>query len=60
MEKTLLPIMYGIPSDPTVSKVTITADCVKNGVAPLIERDESRTETKLTTTQNFAAAKKKK
>ncbi len=60
MEKTLLPIMYGIPSDPTVCKVTVTADCVKNGVAPLVERDESRTETKLTTTQNFSAQKKKK
>ena len=60
MEKTLLPIMYAIPSDPTVSKVTVTADCVRNGIAPLVERDESRTETKLTTTQSFAAKKKKK
>ncbi|MBQ9552734.1 MAG: ATP-dependent Clp protease ATP-binding subunit ClpX [Clostridia bacterium] len=60
MEKTLLPIMYGIPSDPTVSKVTVTADCVKNGTAPLVERDESRDETKLTTNQNFSARKNKK
>ena len=60
MEKTLLPIMYGIPSDPTVSKVTVTAECVKNGVAPLVERDENRTENKLTTTQNFSTQKKKK
>ena len=59
MEKTLLPIMYGIPSDPTVSKVTVTADCVKNGTAPLVERDESRDETKLTTNQNFSARKNK-
>ena len=60
MEKTLLPIMYGIPSDPTVCKVTVTADCVKNGTAPLVERDESRDETKLTTNQNFSARKNKK
>ncbi len=60
MEKTLLPIMYGIPSDPTVSKVTITAECVKNGVAPLVERDENRSETKLTTSQNFSVQSQKK
>ncbi len=55
MEKTLLPIMYGIPSDPTVSKVTVTAECVRNGVKPLVERDESRTEVKLIAANRFSS-----
>lgn len=37
MEKTLLPIMYEIPSDTTVTKVIITKGCVVNGEKPLTE-----------------------
>ena len=37
LEKCMTQIMYEIPSDPTVCKVTITADCVKNGAAPLVD-----------------------
>ncbi len=37
MEKTLLPIMYEIPSDESVSKVVITKGCVTNGEKPLVE-----------------------
>ena len=37
LEKTLLPIMFTIPSDKTISKVIITKDCVLNGEKPLIE-----------------------
>lgn len=37
MEKTLLPIMYEIPSDNHVSKVIITKGCVLNGEKPLTE-----------------------
>ena len=44
LEKCMTQIMYEIPSDPTVCKVTITADCVKNGAAPLVERDPERLE----------------
>ncbi len=55
MEQTLIPIMFKVPSEPTISKVIITADCVKNGMAPLVERDASRTERKLTTTLDFSA-----
>ena len=37
IEKTLLPIMYDIPSDSDVKKVVITKECVLNGDKPLTE-----------------------
>ncbi|MGN0561825.1 MAG: ATP-dependent Clp protease ATP-binding subunit ClpX, partial [Candidatus Fimenecus sp.] len=37
MEKTLLPIMYEIPSNTTVNKVIVTKGCVLNGENPLTE-----------------------
>ena len=41
MEGVLTPIMYDIPSDPSIEKVVITADCVRGeGEAELI-RSES-------------------
>ena len=36
MEGVMTDLMYSVPSDSTVSKVVITADCVKNGTAPEI------------------------
>ena len=36
MEGVMTDVMYTVPSDSTVSKVIITADCVKNGTAPEI------------------------
>lgn len=42
MEKVLQPIMYDIPSDPTVTRVTITGACVKGEGNPAIERDPAR------------------
>ena len=42
MEGVLTKIMYEIPSDPTVTQVTITEDCVKNGAEPVIERDPEK------------------
>jgi len=41
MEKTLMPVMYDIPSDNSVSKVIITKDTVQNGASPIIERVSS-------------------
>ena len=60
MEKTLIPVMYKIPSDSTVSKVIITADCVKNGAQPKLVRDETRQEKVLTTDRSFAVTPSKK
>jgi ATP-dependent Clp protease ATP-binding subunit ClpX len=42
MERLLLPVMFTAPSDPAITKITITADCVKNGALPLIARDPTR------------------
>ena len=37
MESVMTDVMYSVPSDPTVKKVTITADCIRKDVSPLIE-----------------------
>jgi len=42
MEGILTPIMYEIPSDPTIEKVTITADCVNKTAQPLLERNPEK------------------
>ena len=42
MEGILTKIMYEIPSDPTITQVTITKDCVKSGAEPVIERDPEK------------------
>ena len=42
MESLLTKVMYEIPSDPTVVRVTITEDCVLHGAEPTIERDPEK------------------
>ena len=42
MEGILTRVMYDIPSDPTITKVTITADCVKGKAEPVITRDPEK------------------
>ncbi len=42
MEKVLLPVMYTAPSDPSIEKITITAECVTKGEMPVIERNPAR------------------
>ena len=39
MEQTMMKVMYVIPSDLTIKKVTIDADCI-NGGAPKLHRDK--------------------
>ena len=36
MEKIMTDIMYTVPSDPTITKVVVTADCVRNSTKPLV------------------------
>ena len=60
MEKTLIPIMYSIPSDAAVCKVVVTADCVKNGSEPVLVKDSTRQEKVLTTDLNFSVEQSKK
>ena len=43
LENTMTRVMYDVPSDPTIVKVTITAESVKEGKQPEILRDENRT-----------------
>ncbi len=38
LEKVMTGIMYEIPSDPSITKVTVTAESVRNGDAPLVLR----------------------
>ena len=39
LEETMTQLMYDVPSDPTIAKVTITPECVKEHSAPLVEHD---------------------
>lgn len=43
MEGILTQIMYDIPTDPTIVKVTITRECVEGKGQPELERDPNRT-----------------
>ncbi|NCC67217.1 MAG: ATP-dependent Clp protease ATP-binding subunit ClpX, partial [Clostridia bacterium] len=36
MEKVMTDIMYEVPSNPTINKVVVTADCVRNEIPPLV------------------------
>ena len=36
MEKIMTDIMYTVSSDPTITKVVVTADCVRNSTEPLV------------------------
>ncbi len=42
LEEAMTQIMYDVPSDPTIAKVTITEGCVKDHEPPTIERDDAR------------------
>ncbi|MCR4614853.1 MAG: ATP-dependent Clp protease ATP-binding subunit ClpX [Clostridiales bacterium] len=42
METLLLPIMYDTPSDNTIERIMISAACVNDGVAPLVERNPNK------------------
>ena len=43
LEEAMTKVMYDVPSDPTISAVTITPECIVDHAAPLVEHDESRT-----------------
>ena len=45
MENLMTEIMYDVPSDPTISKVVVTADCVKNGLSPMVIRKKASSQT---------------
>ncbi|OUQ80588.1 ATP-dependent Clp protease ATP-binding subunit ClpX [Flavonifractor sp. An100] len=42
LEELMTKIMYDVPSDPTIVKVSITAPCITDGAAPEVTRDPER------------------
>ena len=44
LEEVMTQVMYDVPSDPTITKVTITAESVKDHVPPEVEHDPERTQ----------------
>lgn len=42
LEDTMTQVMYDVPSDPSISKVTITEESVREHAAPAIEHDPER------------------
>ena len=38
LEGILMHTMFNVPSDGTISRVTVTADCVLNGADPLLTK----------------------
>ena len=48
MEAILSEAMFAAPADGTIESLTITADCVNNGAAPLATYDPTRSTTNLT------------
>ncbi len=42
LEEVMNQIMYDVPSDPTIVKVTIGAPCITEGAAPEVVRDPER------------------
>ncbi|MBQ3045417.1 MAG: ATP-dependent Clp protease ATP-binding subunit ClpX [Clostridia bacterium] len=47
IESVLMPVMYDVPSDPTVERVCITAASVNDGAEPMIERNPNSKRAKL-------------
>jgi ATP-dependent Clp protease ATP-binding subunit ClpX len=41
IEETVSDIMFDTPSDKTITKVTVTKECVTDGAAPVVEREEA-------------------
>ncbi|NLW64779.1 MAG: ATP-dependent Clp protease ATP-binding subunit ClpX [Clostridiales bacterium] len=44
MESIMTDIMYKVPSDPTINKVVVTADCVRNDNPPLVFHENRNAE----------------
>jgi ATP-dependent Clp protease ATP-binding subunit ClpX len=42
LEETMTPVMYEVPSDQTISAVTITAEAIRGEGQPVLERQEDR------------------
>lgn len=46
VEEAMLDIMYQVPSDPNIKKITITGEAIKNGAQPIIEKTSEKSQIK--------------
>ena len=58
MEDTLKNLMFEVPSDYTIEKITVTKDSVENGAAPEIVHNPDRVPVKIKMTQSKRRARK--
>ena len=58
MEDTLKNLMFEVPSDYTIEKITVTKDSVENGAAPEIVHNPDRVPVKIKMTQPKRRARK--
>ena len=42
LEEVMTPVMYEVPSDESIAKITVTAEAIRGEEAPILERDENR------------------
>ena len=42
LEEVMTPVMYEVPSDQSIAKVTITAESIRGEADPVVEREENR------------------
>ena len=42
LEEVMTPVMYEVPSDESIAKVTVTAEAIRGEAAPVLTRDENR------------------
>jgi len=42
LEEVMTPVMYEVPSDQSIAKVTITAESIRGEANPVVEREENR------------------
>ena len=58
MEDTLTDVMFEVPTDGTVAKVTVTEDCIGKKASPLIEHDPNKKAPKLALPHKTASKKR--
>ena len=58
MEEILTNLMFEVPSDYTIEKITVTKDSVENGAAPEIVHNPDRVPVKIKMTQPKRRARK--
>ena len=44
LEEVMIPVMYEVPSDPSIAKVVITPQAIRGEAKPLVEHQEGRPE----------------